>query len=264
MASTSTKSLEQEQLRASLIEKTGIDFVGYRSVEIQESIINLLDSVTSVWIYTAGIPVLASLLVFAGGVFMAWKLSMVVAGLLLCGVALTLVPICGFFSGLFLLAQGVTDDVECLFDASLAIVHTVADDLPKHQAKAAAEGRNVATPAEIMSGVQSLVVIPIVLGVIAVKIPLIGGRISQWVAGMLTQSSQKAVESAEPATAAQLQDIQAYSTYLHAFATKTHANIHTITDITRAWILRPLFVTMLITVVPAVLAMASILLAAFL
>jgi hypothetical protein len=251
-----------QHLRQSLLQSTGIDFEKYKTTELANSLGSLLDFPSKVGIYTTLMP-----LAWAGvgltGAFLIGKFVSVLVGVSLGVLAISVLPITGFVVGAWLLSAKVTDDVEELFGASLKLLAQVGKDLP-------AAGANI-NPAllqklsigQILQGINSIVLLPLILDTIQNKIPLVGGRIGKWVSGMLQKSSQEAdLISTEPTpnTQASGSFLTQYAKGLEVFSNKGLQNLNLFTKGARYAVVAPLKASAVIGLITTALTVGGLLL----
>jgi len=243
--------MQTEQIRQLLLERTGIDFQKYQTETLRNAISGLISFPSSVTIYMVIYPIFVVILGGVAGV-LAWKYLGAVFAVSFISMTVLLFPFLGFFSGLLLFSKKVVADVEDVFGASVGILTQVADDLTTVQDKINPEKLAAFSFADILKGINAVVVVPVLVKLISDKIPLVGGRIGALIGRFLQRCSANSTNTNAPAastpaeTTATNNPILAYSQKLVQFANSTNANIGKITASARSFVIAPMRVTVYI------------------
>lgn len=165
------KAEKIKALRRTLIDKTGIDFEVYRSDELAERLVGLIEF-PIYFVITIAKPLMGYLLFTLGlAVILYWfgDSAFMVILLLLVGIIFSLFD--GVFQGLVNFLEKLEKDISRILNLSLEIVRSVLGDIQHTSSKQIKEMPKIS---EIISGVILIVVVPSLNNVIKDKIPLFG------------------------------------------------------------------------------------------
>ncbi len=244
--------MQTEPIRQLLLERTGIDFQKYQTETLRNAIASLISFPSSFSFYLVIYPILVFVLGMVAGV-LAWNYIGIVFAVSFIAMAVLLFPFLGFFSGLLFFAKKVVLDIEDVFGASVQILAQVATDLPTVQDKINPEKLAAFSFADILKGINAVVVVPVLIKLISDKIPFIGGRIGSLIGKFLQRCSSNSATNSNPEVQNNSENnpnnsnpILAYSQKLSQFATSTQANSSKITSSARGFVIAPMRVTVYI------------------
>jgi len=165
------KSERIQQLNDELVRRTGVDFSRYRNQELLDTVAN---AVTFPVFFARSVSrsVGAFLLLACIGI-VAVESNFYEAFLAFAGFPLALVN--GVLLGIVLFVRRIRDDMTRVFEISARLTLQVMGDIGAARRKFDDQGNSFPGLMEIFQGVNAIVVLPVVTGILRGRIPLLGG-----------------------------------------------------------------------------------------
>jgi hypothetical protein len=160
-----------KQVNDELLRRTGVDFSRYRNQELVDTVAN---AVTFPLFFARSVSrsVGAFLLAVCVGI-VAVKSNYFEAFLAFAGFPLALVN--GALLGLVLFVRRIRNDMVRVFEISGQLTLQVMSDIGAARSKLSGQGSGFPSLPEIFQGVNAIVVLPVVTGIMERRLPLLGG-----------------------------------------------------------------------------------------
>jgi hypothetical protein len=182
-----------KQLNDGLLRRTGVDFSRYRNQELVDTVAN---AVTFPVFFARSVSrSVGAFLLAMCAVIIAVKSNFYEAFLAFVGFPLALVN--GVLLGIVLFVRRIRDDMSRVFEISAQLTLQVMSDIGAARSKLSGQGKSFPSLLEIFQGVNAIVVLPVVTGILRRRLPLLGGLAARIIEKFFGQVDTRLVAAIE-------------------------------------------------------------------